>query len=738
MTLKWHSINNFTDTLYTMLFALETTSEEDRLKSLELSDVNGNPTIGVGFDLYAGGDTVRRTVLKEMGLVWTQQNQNSVPLTTSQNFENDYISRLSELMSTRITSVARYNSILQERRDNTNQNYANDIPVAGRRTQFKFYSEDESKKAFSSLWESVYSGRLREIINIDDKKFANSKEQLVLASCVWGNSGLVGPLLREAINTGNRAAAWYEIRYNSNAPKQTVRPGIAKRRFMESQIFGLYDDPKKVTMAEAENIFRTLQKNREKILSYETEFGHAPDITTPTQNKIAAANNDYKDILYLAQNVSGEEVSELTEILIPARNEFIESLKKLGCPDVDKWFKGSELIPTNIYFASDNTNQVINSSKYQKEKFVSGVADLMMGGGGNDSISSSAGNDVLMGESGNDRLSAGDGADVLYGGMGSDTLYGGKGEDILYARGGFPLDNLMLDNKNTDTLYGGAGNDILYGDDGNDYLNGGDLNSPFDGSADKLYGGGGFNTFVVDSSDTIYLTGKDDINGAVFLSDSKNKHVKLEYAIRYSEDPEDTYTDANDNKYTFDGDTLVVNDGLRIVDFKKWAKVENDEPENEIWSALGILLRKDDDLDESLNGDIYANTLAGGRGNDTLYGYDGYDTYIFNAGDGSDMINDYATIVLDIRYEDFESHRRSLTQLAGNDTLRFGKGISPKQTILTQDTYDLVITFQNSTDSVSIMGYFNPITEERVVENLIFDDGTKWNKSDIESRVLKS
>lgn len=214
MTLKWHSINNFTDTLYTMLFALETTSEEDRLKSLELSDVNGNPTIGVGFDLYAGGDTVRRTFLKEMGLVWTQQNQNSVPLTTSQNFENDYISRLSELMRTRITSVARYNSILQERRDNTNQNYANDIPVAGRRTQFKFYSEDESKKAFSSLWESVYSGRLREIINIDDEKFANSKEQLVLASCVWGNSGLVGPLLREAINTGNRAAAWYEIRYH--------------------------------------------------------------------------------------------------------------------------------------------------------------------------------------------------------------------------------------------------------------------------------------------------------------------------------------------------------------------------------------------------------------------------------------------------------------------------------------------------------------------------------------------
>lgn len=512
---------------------------------------------------------------------------------------------------------------------------------------------------------------------------------------------------------------------------------------MESQIFGLYDDPKNVTMAEAENIFRTLQKNREKILSYETEFGHAPDITTPTQNKIAAANNDYKDILYLAQNVSGEEVSELTEILIPAKNEFIESLKKLGCPDVDKWFKGSELIPTNIYFASDNTNQVINSSKYQKEKFVSGVADLMMGGGGNDSLSSSAGNDVLLGESGNDKLSAGDGGDVLYGGMGSDTLYGGKGEDILYARGGFPLDNLILDNKNTDTLYGGAGQDILHGDDGNDYLNGGDLNSPFDDNADTLYGGAGFNTFVVDSFDTIHLTSKDDINGAVFLSDSNNKLVKLEYAIHYNEDPKDTYTDANDNKYIFDGDTLVINDGLRIVDFKKWAKVENDEPGNEIWSALGILLRKDDDRDELLSGDIYANTLAGGRGNDVLRGMEGDDTYIFNADDGQDEIVEHIQFSVEPPYIDNEDadtrkarFQRFLAERAGNDTLRFGIGLLPEETILTREGVSLVITFMNRTDSVNIGMYF--AQDEHVVENLVFADGTVWHKAEVEAKVRNS
>lgn len=414
MTLKWHSINSFTDTLYTMLFALETKSKEDRLKSLELSDVDGHPTIGVGFDLYTGGKTVRLAVLKEMGLEWTDD---SGTLTESQKIENDYISRLSKLMEDRITSIAEYNAILQERHDNTNQNYANDVPVSARRPDFKFYSEDESKRAFSSLWSSVYSDRLRRIINIDDEKFANSKEQLVLASCVWGNSGLVGPRLREAIDTGNRAAAWYEIRYNSNDPDQKVRPGIAKRRFMESQIFGLYDDPNNVGTAEAQNIFRVLQENREKILEYEAAFGHAPDITTtePKKDKIAEANTDYKAILDLAQNVSGKEVSDLTEILNPARDALLESLKALGYENSHEWFGGSELISTNIYLALNNTDQVIDSSKYQKNNFADGVADLMIGGSGDDNLSSYAGDDVLMGESGNDKLFAGKGDDVLYG-----------------------------------------------------------------------------------------------------------------------------------------------------------------------------------------------------------------------------------------------------------------------------------------------------------------------------------
>ena len=46
----------------------------------------------------------------------------------------------------------------------------------------------------------------------------------------------------------------------------------------------------------------------------------------------------------------------------------------------------------------------------------------------------------------------------------------------------------------------------------------------------------------------------------------------------------------------------------------------------------------DDDL-QTKNGD---DTLAGGLGDDTLNGDEGADTYIYNLGDGNDVINDHS------------------------------------------------------------------------------------------------
>ncbi|MEE9654214.1 hypothetical protein V4836_08600 [Kluyvera ascorbata] len=314
MSLNWHFLNDFTDRLYAFICRMEASSENERLI---LSRVNGNPTIGAGFDLVAGGEPVREAVLKGMGFYFDDDDDDDDGVSHQQAIENRYADRLKRLMEAHVTDVSQYNQILLERRNNTDPAYAALVPVDSRRTEFRFYSDAEVRSVFDSLWINVYRNRVLNLLPADsgsNTTLINSKEIIVLASLGWNNADLIGPSLREAIRQGNRAEAWFEIRYNSNSIRQSanIRAGIAKRRFMESQVFGLYDNPQEVSAAEAKNIFRMLQNHRQKIMEYETEFGHAPDTDSPTNDRIAAANHDYTTIIDLAQNVSGQEVSDLT------------------------------------------------------------------------------------------------------------------------------------------------------------------------------------------------------------------------------------------------------------------------------------------------------------------------------------------------------------------------------------------------------------------------------------------
>lgn len=75
---------------------------------------------------------------------------------------------------------------------------------------------------------------------------------------------LLGPSLRSAVQNNDRARAWYEIRYNSNGGASASN-GIAKRRYMESENFGLYDDASSVTVDEAKNVFQMYAHHRQRI-----------------------------------------------------------------------------------------------------------------------------------------------------------------------------------------------------------------------------------------------------------------------------------------------------------------------------------------------------------------------------------------------------------------------------------------------------------------------------------------
>ena len=70
------------------------------------------------------------------------------------------------------------------------------------------------------------------------KPLLNTEEGVALFSLYYNTPKLIGEGLQTALKENNRFKAWFEIRYRSNRSKNK---GIAKRRFAESNIFGLFD-----------------------------------------------------------------------------------------------------------------------------------------------------------------------------------------------------------------------------------------------------------------------------------------------------------------------------------------------------------------------------------------------------------------------------------------------------------------------------------------------------------------
>jgi Ca2+-binding RTX toxin-like protein len=95
--------------------------------------------------------------------------------------------------------------------------------------------------------------------------------------------------------------------------------------------------------------------------------------------------------------------------------------------------------------------------------------------GENDSVDA----EKVVGGSGNDKLTGDAAANIFDGGAGNDVVSGGAGADLIHG------------DQGNDTLSGGDGRDILNGDDGNDTLKGGSGSDSLLGDAgnDSLDGG---------------------------------------------------------------------------------------------------------------------------------------------------------------------------------------------------------------------------------------------------------
>lgn len=333
-----------------------------------------------------------------------------------------------------------------------------------------------------------------------------------------------------------------------------------------------------------------------------------------------------------------------------------------------------------------------------------------------------------------------DGNDIVlsFAGGGSVTLdnqlYGGQewGVDLIRFADGSTWDVAAVDARffvsqmtagndvidgsgRGDTLVGAGGKDTLRGAGGNDRLDGGIGN-------DLLEGGEGDDVYVYAAGD-----GDDVLSEYTYYWGSYNE-LHLGAGLTTAEVGLSRSADGNDLILTFSqaGGSITLDNqfsggrewGVDLVKFADGTQWDMATLNAAFFATQGTA------AGETINGSVYADTingrggndvlqgvqgndtLIGGTGNDRLVGAEGDDIFLYNAGDGDDVINDYVGW-----YGSF-------------DTLIFGAGISAGDIIasrVTSDTSHLRITFKNQAGSILIE---NQTWGDAGIERFEFSDGT--------------
>ncbi|ROP59466.1 Ca2+-binding RTX toxin-like protein [Enterobacter sp. BIGb0383] len=346
-------------------------------------------------------------------------------------------------------------------------------------------------------------------------------------------------------------------------------------------------------------------------------------------------------------------------------------------------------------------------------------------------IHAAGGNDRLTGVDGNDRLYGDEGDDTLNGGSGNDLLDGGAGDDVLTGGWG------------KDMLAGGTGNDILNGGYGSDiYLfNAGDGqdtltdNRLYTEEVDILRFGEGIlpeqvhlsRTFSAGQKNHLILSiadGTDRITINNFFDNVGYEIERIEFAdgtvwdlasikarvLTTTEEADTLWACKEGSEIHAAGgdDTLKGLDGNDML--------YGDEGNDTLDGGSGNDLLAGGAGNDVLTGGWGKDLLVGGTGNDILQGGYGSDTYLFNAGDGQDVITDNRLYTEEV------------------DILRFGEGILPEQvrlsrTFSTSRSNHLILSIADGTDRVTVNNFFD--YESNRIERIEFADGTLWLPEDI-------
>src|SRR3954469_12888668 len=301
--------------------------------------------------------------------------------------------------------------------------------------------------------------------------------------------------------------------------------------------------------------------------------------------------------------------------------------------------------------------------------YADGATSAISSLGGNDLIDSGAGRDVVIGGGGNDWIESGTEADIVSGNAGDDVVYA----DTSNAQ----TQTLERAIRAGETARGVAGRgDLVSGDSGNDVIYA-------DNTADLLFGGDGEDIIVAaGGDDTIY---GDDALSSAELEWSVSREVKddgevIRYPVHFS-NVETTSSDAAggvDVIYAGAGDDWAfAGAGDDYVDASQGNDVVFGQAGNDVLvggDGNDVLVGDSASVDDAeLSGDDYldggdgddrvdggkgSDVLYGGSGNDVLLGREGddilfggpgtdlliggpgKDTYVFDRGDGMDVVQD--------------------------------------------------------------------------------------------------
>jgi Ca2+-binding RTX toxin-like protein len=367
--------------------------------------------------------------------------------------------------------------------------------------------------------------------------------------------------------------------------------------------------------------------------------------------------------------------------------------------------------------------------------------DTIVGFSGADSIQGGTGNDVLSGSNGADTYiyAAGDGTDVIddQGGSGANSLvlqgiapsnvtivhnandailligdHGAEGRITIRQQFNSPTSrissitfddgtiwtdqtiaaNAIANDGTIVTHYGSAGDDTIWGTSDIDVIDGA-------AGTDTLQGEGGSDTYRWGSgygNDTVVETSANSGTDTIRLVGLNPADVTL---VRAGSDLR--------IQLNASGETLKVQNqfnGTNGIEQLVFA-------DGTAWDRGAILVASwivGTSAAETIYGTADAETFDGLAGNDNLRGGGNGDTYIYRAGSGNDTVSEFSSD-------------------AGNDKVKL-VGLNAADVEFSRNNNDLFIKIIATSEVLKVENQFNGTNG---VEQVAFDDGTTWDRSQI-------